>query len=137
MSEATPGRTATTAAHVQIARFVVVGVSAALTHWLVAVLAMQVLNPLLANAAGFGVAFPVSFIGHWRWSFGDHGAHWVSALPRFALVACSSFAGNELLFATLLQWFGWPAPATLALTLLLVASATFVLSRSWAFARRR
>jgi putative flippase GtrA len=118
-------------------RFVIVGVAAALTHWLVAVLVMHWLTPLLANVVGFGCAFPVSFAGHWRWSFREQGADWRQALPRFALVACSSFAGNEALFAALLALTGWPAPATLGLTLLLVASATFLLSRHWAFARRR
>lgn len=131
-----PTERSATAAHVQVLRFVIVGASATLTHWLVAVLAMQAVAALLANVIGFMAAFPVSFAGHWRWSFRDHGAAWHHALPRFALVACSSFAGNELLFATLLHLTGWPAPVTLALTLLLVASATFVLSRSWAFARR-
>lgn len=129
-------RGALTVAQVQLLRFVVVGASAALTHWLVAVLAMRVMDALLANVVGFAMAFPVSFVGHWRWSFHEQGARWPDALPRFALVACSSFSGNELLFATLLRLTDWPGPLALALTLLLVAAATFVASRSWAFARR-
>lgn len=121
---------------VQALRFVIVGATAAVVHWVAAVTAMWLGVPALAaNVVGFGCAFPVSFSGHWRWSFHEQGARWQQALPRFALVAIGSFCGNEALFALLLRLSGWPPPLALGITLLAVASATFVLSRRWAFAR--
>lgn len=120
----------------QALRFILVGVGAALTHWLCAVLVLRWLDPLLANVVGFGCAFPVSFIGHWRWSFRQQGARGAQALPRFAAVAVSGFAANELLLAGLLRG-GWlPAQVALGLSLVLVALATFLLSRHWAFVAR-
>lgn len=109
--------------------------AAALTHWSVAVLALPWCSPLWANVLGFAVAFQVSFLGHWRWSFRQQNARWQQALPRFAVVASTSFGCNELMLAGLLRWTAWPVPVSLALVLVAVASLTFVLSRFWAFAR--
>ena len=124
-------------ATVQALRFAMVGASAAVTHWVCAVIAMHCVVPLVANVVGFACAFWVSFAGHFHWSFRGHGAHWAHALPRFLAVALSSFAGNELLYAALLRWTSWPPQASLVVTLLAVAVSTFVLSRGWAFARLR
>ena len=123
------------AAPVQALRFVVVGAAAAATHWVCAVAAMHWLPPLWANVAGFCCAFPVSFAGHFHWSFRGRGARWSRALPRFLAVALSSFAANELLYAALLRGLPWPPEASLVLTLLVVALSTFLLSRGWAFVR--
>ena len=120
----------------QALRFVAVGVLAAATHWLTAMLAMHWLAPLVANVIGFGCAFPVSFAGHFHWSFRGHGALWLHALPRFAAVALTSFAGNELLYAALLARTPWHPGTALFVTLLVVAASTFALSRGWAFVRR-
>jgi putative flippase GtrA len=120
----------------QALRFIVVGVLAAATHWLTAMLAMQWIVPLVANIVGFCCAFPVSFAGHFHWSFRGHGALWLHALPRFAGVALSSFAGNELLYAALLAWTPWHPGVSLVITLLVVAASTFALSRGWAFVKR-
>lgn len=121
----------------QASRFIVVGASAALTHWLVAVALMRWWPPLLANVAGFGCAFPVSFIGHWRWSFHEQGARWLDALPRFALIALSAFAANEWLYALALRWDRWTPPVALVAVLLAVAGGTFAFSRAWAFRSRQ
>ena len=83
-----------------------------------------------------GDKFPVSFAGHFHWSFRGHGALWLHALPRFAAVALSSFAGNELLYAALLAWTPWHPGVSLFITLLVVAASTFALSRGWAFVKR-
>jgi putative flippase GtrA len=124
------------AAPVQALRFVMVGALAAATHWVAAVIAMVWLAPLVANVVGFCCAFPVSFAGHFHWSFRGRGALWVHALPRFVLVALSSFGANELLYAALLRFTPWHPRVSLVVTLLAVAASTFVLSRGWAFARR-
>jgi putative flippase GtrA len=121
----------------QASRFIVVGAAAALTHWLVAVALMHWWPPLLANIVGFGCAFPVSFVGHWRWSFHGQGARWMDALPRFALVALSAFAANEGLYALALRWKGWTPEVALVAVLLAVAGGTFAFSRAWAFRARR
>ena len=86
--------------------FLAVGVAAALTHLLVFAAAQHRMWPELANAAGFGVAFFVSFFGHRRLSFRDSGTTARQSFQRFAVTA-----------------------------LVAAAAQTFLLGRYWAFRR--
>jgi len=54
-----------------LARFGLVGVGATATHMLVAaaLITHLKLNPFVANSAAFIVAFFISFLGHYFWSF--------------------------------------------------------------------
>ena len=115
--------------------FLVVGASAALTHVLVFALTKDLMLPELANAAGFVVAFCVSFGGHRRLSFQDTKTSLLQSLRRFAVTAVAGFVCNELVFMLMLRGFGWAEMPALLLALVLAAGQTFVLSRFWAFAR--
>lgn len=115
--------------------FAVVGATAALTHALVFGLAKAWAAPELANAAGFGVAFFVSFVGH-RWlSFRDAGTGVGQSLGRFAATALLGFATNEAVFVLLLRGMGWASWPALGVALVVAAGQTFLLSRFWAFRR--
>ena len=115
--------------------FGVVGTSAAAMHALVFGLVQPHAWPELANAAGFGVAFMVSFLGH-RWlSFRDAGTGVRQSLGRFAATALLGFATNELVFVLLLRGLGWPSWPALGAGVVVAAAQTFVLSRFWAFRR--
>ena len=117
--------------------FLVVGTSAALTHMAVFALTAPYLWPEVANAAGFGVAFFVSFAGH-RWlSFQDAGTSLWQSLRRFGVTALAGFGANELMFVLLLRWLDWPAWLALFVALVFASAQTFLLSRFWAFRRRR
>ncbi|OZB79979.1 MAG: hypothetical protein B7X28_07630, partial [Halothiobacillus sp. 13-55-253] len=85
--------------------FAAVGVAAAAVHLAVvwALVSQWSMPALLANPAGFFVAFWVSFFGHRHGSFNADEPHPIRrALPRFALVAVIGFVVNELLYAALL-----------------------------------
>lgn len=115
--------------------FGVVGVAAALTHAAVFGLTRAWLWPELANAAGFGVAFFVSFFGH-RWlSFADHNVGLWTSLRRFAATALLGFAVNEAVFVALLRALHWSAWWALLGAMAVAAGQTFVLGRFWAFRR--
>jgi putative flippase GtrA len=115
--------------------FLAVGAGAALTHLLVFALTKNWMLPELANAAGFCVAFFVSFFGH-RWlSFKDATTTLLQSLRRFAVTAVAGFFCNELVFMLMLRGFGWADMPALLLALVLAAGQTFLLSRFWAFAR--
>ncbi len=115
--------------------FVVVGASAALTHLAVFALVEPAVWPEVANAAGFGVAFVVSFAGH-RWlSFQDADTSLWQSLRRFAVTALAGFAANEVIFVGLLRGLGLPSLLALFIALVLASAQTFVLSRLWAFRR--
>ncbi len=115
--------------------FVAVGLAAALTHMAVFALLRQAILPELANAAGFVVAFVVSFTGH-RWlSFRDAGNTVGQSLGRFAATALAGFGVNELVFVALLRGLDWPSPLALFAALAFAAGQTYLLSRHWAFRR--
>jgi len=115
--------------------FGVVGVAAALTHAAVFGLLKSAVWPELANAAGFAVAFFVSFFGHRFLSFQDAGTGLWTSLRRFAATALLGFAVNEAVFVLLLRGLGWPSWPALIAALVVAAGQTFVLSRFWAFRR--
>ena len=112
----------------QSLQFVAVGGAAAATHLLVVAALVQgfAMPPLVANVLAFLVAFVVSYGGHAMLTFAGQQAPHRSALPRYFLVACGSFALNEL------HWHYW---WSLVGVLLLVAVITFVAAKFWAFSR--
>src|SRR5690606_7567946 len=65
----------------QIGWFIAVGCAAAATHWLAAVACVELLGmpPLAANAAGWLIAFVVSFTGHYRLTFRHLASRWTIA----------------------------------------------------------
>ena len=120
----------------QLLHFGGVGGLAAATHYLVVLLLVGVgLHPLLANVFAFLTAFQVSYFGHRHLTFADSAAGLAHSqtLPRFFLVAVSSFLLNEVMFAALLKYTALPYQLSLGIVLVLVAGLTFVLSRVFAF----
>ncbi|HEY0293805.1 MAG TPA: GtrA family protein [Bordetella sp.] len=119
----------------QLAWFVVVGCAAAATHWSVVVLLVEHagLPPVLANVAGWLIAFVVSFSGHYRLTFQHAGAPLLPAAGRFFLVSAMGFAVNEAAYAWLLHATPLPYDLLLAAVLLGMAVLTFIASRLWAF----
>ena len=115
--------------------FLAVGAAAAATHLLVFAAAQHRMWPELANAAGFVVAFFVSFHGHRLLSFPDAATTVRQSLARFAVTALAGFASNEAIFMLLLRGAGWPALAALVVALAAAAGLTFLLGRYWAFRR--
>lgn len=123
----------------QVVRFGLVGAAAAATHFVIAVACVRGagLDPQVANVVGFLVAFSVSFLGQWRWTFGAHGAPLARALPSYFLVSVSGFLANALAYRWLLTHTRLRYDVALALVLIAVAAMTFLLSRFWAFRRAR
>ena len=123
----------------RIARFGIVGLTAAAVHYWVVIVLVELLHiaPLQANVGGFFVAFWVSYFGHRHWTFSDTVATHTdvkhSSFLRFLLVALLGFCMNELLFYLLLRYAGWPYYFALAVVVFTVAVMTYVLSRLWAF----
>lgn len=122
----------------QLVQFGLVGAAAAATHLAAVVLlvALAGLAPLLANVLAFAVAFLVSYHGHATLTFGAAGVRGWGNMGRFLTVAASSFCLNELLYWVALDWMHWNWFWSQAAILLLVAAATFVSSKFWAFRPR-
>lgn len=86
-----------------LGKFAAIGVLATGIHGLVALVAARWLNPLAANAAGFGVAVLVTYAGNYRFTFGASGAHG-ETIVRFTVVSAATLAASEwtLIFLALL-----------------------------------
>ena len=119
-------------------QFVLVGGCAAATHLAVVALLVQAtqMAPLVANVLAFLVAFVVSYNGHALLTFASARARGWDVVARYFAVACLSFVANELLYAIALDWLHWHYLWSLAGVLVLVAVATFLLAKFWAFRRR-
>lgn len=116
--------------------FLVVGGTAAAVHMVVFVLVAPYMWPEVANAAGFCVAFVVSFAGHRFLSFNDADTSLWQSFHRFAATALAGFAANELMFIALLRGLDLPDALALFLALVFASAQTFLLSRFWAFRRK-
>jgi putative flippase GtrA len=124
----------------EVAAFLFVGCAAALTHLSVVTLLVEALRipALAANVFGFGVAFFVSFTGHSRFTFPIEASGRAAARRRFFVVACSGFLLNQSAYAIGLQMFGERLYLPILFcVLVLVAVATFLASKRWAFASAR
>jgi len=121
----------------QAARFLVVGLLAMGTHFLVfLVISHFGVAALIGNVIAFVVAFQVSFWGHFKWSFRESGNAKVPAMIRFFTVSVSGFIVNELMFAALLEWTPLPEKWALLIVLFSVAGGTFLWSKFWAFSHK-
>lgn len=116
-------------------RFIAIGCAAAAVHFSVVWLLVEHsgMGPLVANVLGWLVAFGVSFAGHYHWTFAHHAVHWRAALPRFFALSAMGFAVNEAAYALALRFSPWRYDVLLALVLIGVAFATYVLGKLWAF----
>jgi putative flippase GtrA len=105
-------------------------------HMAVFLLASPYMWPEVANAAGFCVAFVVSFAGHRFLSFSDADTSLWQSFRRFAATALAGFAANELMFIALLRGLNLPDWLALFFALVFASAQTFLLSRFWAFRRK-
>jgi putative flippase GtrA len=114
--------------------FVVVGVTAtagqvvgslAAQHWLG-------LGPILASLAGYAIGVCVSYFGNSRFTFRRpalHGPQFV----RFATISLTGLAINLSIVWVATHTLGWPLWQAMIPVVMLVPTATFVMSKFWAF----
>lgn len=121
----------------QILRFLWVGWGATITHYLTVLILVYNwdIYPELANILAFVVAFFISFMGHWRWTFREQQAEFQRALFAFALTALLMFMLNAIIFHLLLDCMGIRFEVSLLIAQGMVAVITYLVSKYWAFAR--
>jgi putative flippase GtrA len=121
---------------VQGSRFIVVGVTATLTHMLVAIglidgLGMQ--TAAIANAIAVVAGSAVSYAGHYFWTFRRGGRHMVR-LPRFIAAYMTVFVLNGLVMLLVADLGGVAYLIPLAAVITVTPVVTFLLNRYWVFA---
>lgn len=118
----------------QIFRFGIVGVIAAIIHVSIVIYLVQhwLYLPLIANIFAFLVSFQASYWGHRLWTFSDSEALHTIALPKLLFVQIINFAANETLFFIFLS-LNLPYPLALILVLTVLPIFTFISSKLWVF----
>jgi putative flippase GtrA len=117
------------------ATFLLVGALAAALHWLVAVMLVERAGvaPMLANVGGWLVALALSFVGQWRWTFGDRRAPSSRSALRFFGLSAAGLALNAATYALLLHNTPLRYDIALALVLLTVTVITYLATQRWVF----
>ncbi len=118
----------------QIMRFGLIGVTAAVVHFNTVVMLVQEFQyaPLIANVAGFLIAFQVSYWGHRNWTFSDTAMSHSDAYPRLMLVQITNFAINEYLYYIFLS-LHLPYQLALIIVIAIMPIFTFITSKWWVF----
>lgn len=117
--------------------FLVVGAMATALHQALVALLVEtgVMGPAPANVFGFACAWVLSYAGHARYTFRSTRAHH-QALPRFLVVSLFGLALGQGLYMALLRLDALHYLLALLLTQAVVAVATYLLGRGWAFRGR-
>jgi putative flippase GtrA len=116
------------------ARFGLVGAAATIVHVSVAwTLIVNVDTPvLLANLIAFALAFGVSFVGNYVWTFRVPGRPH-RAFARFVVIALSAFAANNVLLVSMLSLNCCKQSTAAVGAAAVVPAVTFLGSRLWGF----
>ena len=119
----------------QLLRVIVVGTAAATVHLAIVTALVRLAGwpPLIANVAGWLLAFWVSFIGHFGWTFRGTVLTASASARRFLVLSAAGFLVNESMYALALRWSAHRFDLLLGLVLLVTAVLTFLASRLWAF----
>ncbi|ACR13264.1 GtrA family protein [Teredinibacter turnerae] len=118
---------------VQLAIFGVVGVSATLTHYFVALLSHErALVPLyFANILGYCAAVAISFFGHGKLTFRRELD--LGVFLRFVVVSITTLGVSELLLFIMETWLVLSHRISLAVVVCTIPVITFLLSKLWVF----
>ena len=118
----------------EFVRFAVVGAVATTIHAAVFALLVEAtpLDPVVATAIAFVVAFAAGFALNRSWTFGSR-ADPIAQLPRYFAVQLVGLALNAAIMAFAVHVQRWSPYAGLGLAIVLVPPVTFALARGWAF----
>ncbi|MCX7558738.1 GtrA family protein [Sulfitobacter sp. F26204] len=120
----------------QILRFAGIGLCATFVHVAVALavgLVFQI-GPMVANLAGFSVAFGVSFLGHARFTFRVDAPDVVHLRRFLALSACSLVLSSAI--TALATGLGASLAQAMICVGFIVPALSFIGARFWAFSDR-
>lgn len=115
-------------------KFGLVGVAATATHFLAMLFLVEVLrlDPVLATFPAFGIAFLVSYAGHFTFTFQVRGPH-QRYLFRYFGVALGGLAANAAIMYVAVHLVHWSYLAGLVIAIVLVPLLTFSVSRLLVF----
>ncbi|MEO1920161.1 MAG: GtrA family protein [Paracoccaceae bacterium] len=122
----------------KVLTFGFVGVAASILHFITAVVTMRVFGApiLLANLIGFIVAFGLSYVGHYKWTFQSSENHKVS-VPKFAITAVTGYLINNVVLIILISLTGVEHSVFILIAIAVSAAVVYLISSRWIFGGRR
>lgn len=117
----------------QLLFFGVVGITATITHYIVALLCHEWLGVTLyiANLVGYLSAVSVSYFGHGKLTFRVELNN--AVLRRFVIVSITAFLVSEGLLYVMEDVLLWPHRISLAVVVAIIPVTTFILSKLWVY----
>ncbi len=117
-----------------LVKYGIIGIGAASTHALVALLFFHMIgtNATLANFAGFVAGAIISYLGSYYFTFNSNHPH-KKTLPRFVIVWLVGIFINVGLFKTLIIAFNIPFFINVFIAIVLTPIAQFLMLNFWAF----
>jgi len=118
----------------RLLRFGIVGVVATLTHYVLALVMVAVagLPAQAAHVMGFLAAVPVSFLGHYHWTFRS-SVNYSRAARRFFAAAAGAFLVSAMLLEVLNRLTTWDVAATILVCVLVIPGVSYVINRVFVF----
>ena len=118
----------------RLLRFGIVGVAATATHYAIALsmVAAAGLPAQIAHVTGFLGAVPVSFLGHYHWTFRSR-TQYRRAAQRFVAIALGAFLVSMTLLEALTRLTMWHAGASILLSVLVIPVASYIINRLFVF----
>ena len=124
----------------EVVMFGLVGVAASVTHFIVAILLIELFSVSIAvaNVVAFVSALPVSYFGHALLTFsarlyGREADTTKQSAARFVALAVTGFVINQTSVVYFAAHLGYPHRIVLVLTIIGVAVFLFLASKFWAF----
>lgn len=117
-----------------LSRFSIVGIIAAIIHIGLVWLFIAELNvePVRANTFAFLIAFGVSFLGQYFWTFRTN-QHWLRAIIKFFTVSFIAFGMNNLLLLSLLKIGIFTNTIAAIFSASIIPVVTYLFARFWVF----
>ncbi|MBN1378408.1 MAG: GtrA family protein [Gammaproteobacteria bacterium] len=117
----------------QLFVFGLVGITATVTHYLVALFCHEGLkiNLYVCNLIGYSSAVAVSFFGHGRYTFQITLSQ--DIFRRFVVVSVATFLASEGMLAALENSMQLSHRISLAVVVLTIPVITFLLNKMWVF----
>jgi len=118
----------------KILTFGFVGIAASVIHFVTAVVAMRIFEApiFLANLFGFIIAFGLSYVGHYKWTFQSTANHKVS-VPKFAITAIIGYLINNIVLLILISATGRELSSFILIAIGVSAATVYLISNRWVF----
>jgi len=120
----------------QIFKFAIVGGIATATHagLFVFIIESNIAKALQANFIAFGVAFLISFLGQYHWTFkNSSGTHWTKKMTKFMIVGLIGLGLNTLAVYIIVDQLLLPYLYAVLFMTTVVPVTTFAINKKWAF----